>query len=74
VVLVSADSHTDEQGKTYFRLVAETERDYLGAGPGDLPITPGMEAMVDIHTGTKPVLFYLLKPVLKLRDEAFRER
>ena len=74
VVLVSADSHRDEQGKTYFRVVAETKRDYLGTGPGDLPITPGMEATVHIHTGTKPVLFYLLKPVLKLRDEAFRER
>ncbi|MGH6719921.1 MAG: HlyD family type I secretion periplasmic adaptor subunit [Alphaproteobacteria bacterium] len=74
VILVSADSHRDEEGQTYFRVVAETERDYLGAAPGDLPITAGMEATVDIHTGTKPVLFYLLKPVLKLRDEAFRER
>ncbi len=41
---------------------------------GDLPITPGMQAQVDIHTGSKSVLMYLVKPVLKLKTEAFRER
>ena len=41
---------------------------------GKLPITPGMQATVDIHTGTKSVMEYLIKPVLKLRHEAFRER
>ena len=41
---------------------------------GDLLITPGMQAQVDIHTGTKSVLMYLVKPVLKLKTEAFRER
>ncbi|MEX2648488.1 MAG: HlyD family type I secretion periplasmic adaptor subunit [Alphaproteobacteria bacterium] len=74
VVLVSADSHKAEDGLTYFRVIAQTDRDYLGTAEGELPITPGMEATVDIHTGTKPVLFYLIKPVLKLKDEAFRER
>jgi adhesin transport system membrane fusion protein len=33
-----------------------------------------MQATVDIHTGTRSVMDYLVKPVLKLRDEAFRER
>ena len=74
VTLVSPDSHQDENGNTYFRVVAETERSYLGDEPGDFPITSGMEAVVDIHTGTNSVLTYLLKPVLKLRHEAFRER
>lgn len=74
VTLVSPDSHQDESGNTYFRVVAETDRSYLGDQPGDFPITSGMEAMVDIHTGTNSVLTYLLKPVLKLRHEAFRER
>lgn len=74
VILVSPDSHQDESGNTYFRVVAETDRSYLGDQPGDFPITSGMEAMIDIHTGTNSVLTYLLKPVLKLRHEAFRER
>jgi len=74
VVLVSPDSHQDESGNTYFRVVVETERAYLGAEPGQLPITAGMEATVDIHTGSNTVMHYLLKPVLKLKSEAFRER
>ncbi len=41
---------------------------------GDLLIAPGMQAQVDIHTGSKSVLHYLLKPVLKLKSDAFRER
>ncbi len=41
---------------------------------GHLPITPGMQAQVDIHTGSKSVLTYPVKPVLKLKNEAFRER
>ena len=74
VILVSPDSHQDSEGHTYFRVIAATDQSYLGSGVGDLPITAGMEATLDIHTGTDTVLRYLLKPVLKLRHEAFRER
>ncbi len=74
VILVSPDSHQDPEGETYFRVIAATDRSYLGTEPGDLPITAGMEATLDIHTGTNTVLDYLLKPVLKLRHESFRER
>jgi len=56
------------------KVVAETERNYLGAEPGDLPISPGMEATLDIHTGSKSVIQYLIKPVVKVTTEAFRER
>jgi adhesin transport system membrane fusion protein len=45
------------------------------AGISDkLPIMPGMTAEVDVLTGKKTVLSYLLKPVLKVRDGAMRER
>ncbi len=74
VIQVSPDSHQDENGNTYFRVIAATDRTYLGQNPGDLPITSGMEATLDIHTGTNTVMHYLLKPVLKLKSEAFRER
>lgn len=74
VVMVAPDSSTDEQGEPYFRVVVETEKTYLGAEQGQLPIMPGMQATVDIHTGQKSVLEYLVKPVLKLKHEAFRER
>ena len=74
VIHLSADASTDANGATYFRVIARTEKTYLGAEPGDLPIMPGMQAQIDIHTGSKSVLSYLIKPILKLKSEAFRER
>lgn len=74
VVSVAPDSSTDHNGIPYFRVIVETEKTYLGAEEGNLPITPGMQATVDIHTGENTVMTYLIKPVLKLRSEAFRER
>jgi len=75
VVSISPDSHIDSAtGQSYFRVIAETDKNYLGEGPDDLPIAPGMEATLDIHTGSKSVMQYLLKPVIKVRSEAFRER
>ena len=74
VIRVAPDSSTDEDGAPYFRVVVQTDKNYLGKVEGDLPITPGMQATVDIHTGKKSVMDYLIKPVLKLQHEAFRER
>ena len=74
VTLIAPDTTTSEDGNTFYRVIIETEKSYLGDKQGDLPITPGMQATVDIHTGKKSVMDYLIKPVLKLRHEAFRER
>jgi adhesin transport system membrane fusion protein len=75
VTFVAADSDTDEKtNEPFYRVVVQTDRAYLGTKEGDLPITPGMQATVDIQTGSKSVLEYLIKPVLKIRYEAFRER
>lgn len=71
---VAPDSSTDENGAPYFRVVVQTDKNFLGHAEGEFPITPGMQATVDIHTGQKSVMDYLVKPVLKLRHEAFRER
>ncbi len=51
-----------------------TDRAYLGDGPGEYPIIPGMQATVDIRTGDRSVLKYLITPLIKLRHEAFKER
>ena len=40
----------------------------------ELPIIPGMTATIEILTGHKTVLDYILKPILKARDKALRER
>jgi len=74
VILVAADTSIDENGQPYFRVVVQPEKSYLGKTRGMLPIMPGMEATVDIRTGQKTVMDYLIKPVLKLKNEAFRER
>ncbi len=74
VISVAPDSSTDEDGEPYFTVIVETDRSYIGSSEGELPITPGMQATVDIKTGTRSVVEYLIKPVLKLQHEAFRER
>ncbi len=74
VALVAADASSTEKGVPFFRVIVETDKPHLGEEAGALPISPGMQASVDIHTGKKSVMEYLIKPVLKLRHEAFRER
>jgi membrane fusion protein, adhesin transport system len=75
VVQVSADSIYDESKKeAYFTVIVETGKSYLTAAGHVLPITPGMMTNTQIITGRKSILTYLLKPVLKARSDALRER
>ena len=75
VVQVSANSIYDEAEKqAYFTVIVETDRSYLRASGHRLPITPGMMTDTQVITGRKSILTYLLKPVLKARSEALRER
>ena len=68
---ISPDTVTDERNNAYYLVRVRTQ----GAKFNDkLPIIPGMTAEVDVLTGNKSVLSYLLKPVLKARAYAFRER
>ncbi len=68
---IGADSVTDERGNTFYTVRVRTEKSKLGEG---LPIIPGMVAEVDIITGQKSILSYILKPVLKAKQAAFTER
>jgi adhesin transport system membrane fusion protein len=75
VVQVSADSIYDETKKeAYFTVIVETDKSFLMASGHPLPITPGMMTNTQIITGRKSILTYLLKPVLKARSDALRER
>ena len=71
VIGVAADSQVDEKGNAYYIVRVRTVKSSLGP---KLPIIPGMAAQVDIMTGKKTVLSYLLKPVLKAKAYAFTER
>ena len=55
-------------------MIVRTEKNALGTAEAPLPIIPGMVATVEVLTGAKSVLDYLLKPARLLRDEALRER
>lgn len=74
VTLVAPDVTEEGEDEPYFQVQIQTDKTYLGQREGDLPITPGMQATVDIKTGTKTVIDFLIKPVLKMKAEAFRER
>ena len=75
VVQISADSIYDEAAKeAYFSVVVETDRAFLQSGKRRLPISPGMICDVEIVTGKKSILSYLLKPLVRARSEALSER
>lgn len=75
VVQVSADSIYDEvKQEAYFTVIVETDQAWLRSGGKKLPITPGMICDVEILTGRKSILSYLLKPVLRARSQALTER
>jgi multidrug efflux pump subunit AcrA (membrane-fusion protein) len=77
--LISPDTLRDEKrampgtDDTYYRILVRTKTSVLRAGGKELPIIPGMTATVDIRTGQKTIMDYILKPVFKMK-EAFRER
>lgn len=72
--LISADTVTDDKDNSFYLIQVRTDKNHLGKTDHPLLIIPGMVATVDIITGEKSVLDYLLKPVLKARSEAMRER
>jgi adhesin transport system membrane fusion protein len=68
---IAANSTVDDKGNAYYLVRVRTLKSNLGKG---LSIIPGMLAQVDIMTGKKTVMSYLLKPVLKAKAYAFTER
>lgn len=75
VVNVSADSMFDEKsGETFYLVQVKTEKSEIAHDGKSHAIIPGMVASVDIMTGKKTVLQYLLKPINRARTEAMRER
>ncbi len=71
---ISADTLVDEEGNSFYEVWVRTDRSYLETPTKNLPIIPGMQASVNILTGKKTVLDYLMKPILKAKQNAMRER
>jgi adhesin transport system membrane fusion protein len=77
VKLISADTFKDERardpdGDPHYKVTLQVDTDNLSARQASLEIRPGMQASVELHTGSKTVMQYLLKPLYKSK-EAFRE-
>lgn len=72
---ISADTITNEEDESFYLIYLRTNDNVITSpAKGDLEIIPGMTTQVDIMTGKKSVLDYLLKPILKAKNEALRER
>jgi membrane fusion protein, adhesin transport system len=73
---IAANSIVDEKGNAYYLVRVRTIKNNLGEDKQGhaLPILPGMVAQVDILTGKKTILSYILKPVIKAKSYAFSER
>ncbi len=71
VEYIGADTVMDEEGNPFYVVRVRTRESSLGE---DKPIIPGMVASVDILTGKKTILAYLLKPVLRAKQYALSER
>jgi adhesin transport system membrane fusion protein len=71
---IGANSQRLAEDKVFFEIEVRTERNYLGEADHPLPITAGMQAEVDVVTGQKTILEYLVRPVLRLKDRALTER
>ncbi|OQW54178.1 MAG: hemolysin secretion protein D [Proteobacteria bacterium SG_bin9] len=79
---ISADTITEdaradkgsEKTEVFYRVIVRTETNHLGTAQAPLPIIPGMVTTVEVLTGKKSVLDYIVKPARMLREEALRER
>jgi adhesin transport system membrane fusion protein len=69
---ISADTTTDEEGNSFYLVRVRTKETSLNKD-NSLPIIPGMTASVDIITGKRTVMEYLLKPILSARNNALKE-
>lgn len=75
VELVSADTFTDPQTQypaPYYRVRARIDRENMSPRQAEIELRPGMQATVELHTGEKSVMHYLLKPLFR-GAEAFSE-
>ncbi len=74
VEAISADTIEDEKGESFYKVKLRTQKNAINYRGEDLPIIPGMTASIDILTGKKSVLAYVLKPILRVKQNALRER
>jgi adhesin transport system membrane fusion protein len=71
---ISADTTANDNGDTFYRVTVRTTRNHLGTAAAPLSIIPGMVGTVEVLTGQRTVLDYMLRPLRRTMSEALRER
>ena len=74
IELISASTFQTDEGESYYEATISLEKSHFGNDPARFPILPGMTVDAKIHTGSKTLLAYLLKPVNRGFANAFQER
>ena len=74
LVDISADTITDEKGESFYEIRVRTDETTIKRNGENLPIIPGMVASIDILTGEKTVMEYIMKPLVKTLNQAMNER
>jgi membrane fusion protein, adhesin transport system len=70
---ISATTFSDPEGRRFYKVRVRLARDYFGNSPKATRVLPGMEVQVDVKTGARSILGYLLKPVTRTWETALRE-
>jgi HlyD family secretion protein/adhesin transport system membrane fusion protein len=70
---ISASTFADQDGRQFYKVRVRLKRDYFGNDPRKGRIIPGMDVEVDVKTGARSILVYLLKPVTRTWDTALKE-
>lgn len=71
---IGANATADQNGDVFFEVDIKTHKNYVGDETQKLPISPGMQATVEIITGKRTIMNYLLKPLFRAKERAFTER
>ena len=74
VMNVSADTVSKDDGSTYYICLVSIPADGVTSMSRELQLLPGMQATVNIVSGSKTILSYLIQPVTNIKNKAFRER
>ncbi|MFK8047879.1 MAG: HlyD family type I secretion periplasmic adaptor subunit [Halioglobus sp.] len=71
---ISPSTYLDENANPYYKVKVGLEKSWLGESEGQMSVIPGMTVQVDIITGSKTIMQYLLKPVTRGFQSAFTQR
>jgi adhesin transport system membrane fusion protein len=74
VIKIGADTEFDKDENSFYKVLIKTDKNYLEKDDKKLPIMPGMVVDVDILTGKKTIMEYILKPILRAKQYTFTER